>query len=193
MSSVSTVENTMVIAISAREVFTERLIMTELMSDGITAEDEIPYITIYCDGACRPNPGKGGIGVVMRYKAAYRTISKGFQLTTNTRMEMTAMIVALEQIKIRTIPIKLYSDSKFVINGATNKNAKRKMNLDLWAQLDRLLLYLDVEIIWVKGHSGIPDNVEADKIAYRAAMNKDKHYIDYGYIDRLNNTKKKDS
>ena len=76
-------------------------------------------IEIYTDGSSRGNPGPGGYGVVMSYKRNEKEISQGFRKTTNNRMELLAVIVAIESLKTKDIPVKVYSDSKYVIDSIT--------------------------------------------------------------------------
>ena len=73
-------------------------------------------IQIFTDGSAKGNPGPGGYGIVMRYKGKEKEISQGFRMTTNNRMELLALIVALEQLKTDNIPVEIYSDSKYVID-----------------------------------------------------------------------------
>jgi len=98
-------------------------------------------IQIYTDGAAKGNPGPGGYGIVMRFNDKQKTISEGFRLTTNNRMELLAVIVALEKVTVNTYPIEIYSDSKYVIdsitkgwvnNWITKPNFSGKKNEDLW-------------------------------------------------------------
>lgn len=136
-------------------------------------------VMVYTDGGAIGNPGPGGYGVVFE---TGETFSGGFNLTTNNRMELLAVIVALEALKGETRPICLYSDSRYVVNGITKKWAKswkRKgwkksdgspaMNPDLWQRLLDLLPGLDIRFIWVKGHAGNPLNEACDQLANSTA------------------------
>ncbi len=97
-------------------------------------------INIYTDGSSRGNPGPGGYGIVMLYKDKRKELSQGYRLTTNNRMELTAVIKALEAIKNNKIEITIYSDSKYVVESIEKgwiwnwekKNFKKKLNSDLW-------------------------------------------------------------
>jgi ribonuclease HI len=139
-------------------------------------------ITIYTDGACSGNPGPGGYGVVMKQGPHRKELSAGFKLTTNNRMEMLAVIKGLEALKLKNSEVKLYSDSKYIVD-AVNKGWARKWrangwkrnkkdmakNPDLWARLLDLLEKHQVEFIWVKGHAGNPENERCDELAVSAA------------------------
>ena len=126
------------------------------------------YINIYTDGACRGNPGPGGWGVIILEKDKKIVFGGNEIETTNNRMELTAVIEGLKQISKGT-PVKIFSDSTYVINTMT-KNWKRKKNNDLWDALDNQVLSRIIEWNWVKGHSGNTFNEEADKIAYSEAL-----------------------
>ena len=142
-------------------------------------------VDIYTDGACANNPGKGGYGIVMMYKdknnlTHQKEFSKGYKLTTNNRMELTAVIDALNLLK-KPCNIKLYSDSKYVVDavnqkwldGWQNKNWKLNTknpvkNIDLWKKY--LIASKDhkIEFIWVKGHALNKYNELCDKLAVKA-------------------------
>ncbi len=133
-------------------------------------------VDIYTDGACRGNPGPGGWGVVMRYRGKEKQLYGGEEDTTNNRMELKAVIKALEQLT-RTAAVKVTTDSKYVQQGITEwihnwkrngwRTAAKKpvKNSDLWIELDELVTKHDVIWDWVKGHSGHPDNELADSLA----------------------------
>ncbi len=129
-------------------------------------------VEIYTDGACSGNPGPGGWGVVLRYNGHEKELSGGETNTTNNRMEMTAVIKALEALS-RSVHADLYTDSEYVRKGVTEwmdgwkaKNwPARIKNKDLWLQIDALLQDHDVTFHWVKGHAGHPDNERADALA----------------------------
>ena len=136
------------------------------------------HIEIYTDGACSGNPGPGGWGVLMRYNGHEKELCGGEAETTNNRMEMMAVIEALLALKKKS-QVKLYTDSKYVLQGATEwmegwkarnwKTASKKpvKNQDLWERIDSVLQAHEVEFIWVKGHAGHPDNERADELARR--------------------------
>ncbi len=136
-------------------------------------------VMVFTDGGAIGNPGPGGYGVVFE---TGKTFSGGFNLTTNNRMELLAVIVALEALEGETRPICLHSDSRYVVNGITKNWAKAwkrrgwkksdgssAMNPDLWNRLLALLQNLDVRFIWVKGHAGNPLNEKCDHLANSTA------------------------
>ena len=133
-------------------------------------------VTIYTDGACKGNPGPGGWGVHMRYKNTVNELCGGELATTNNRMELMGAIKALETLN-RSCSIKLYTDSKYVLQGITDwmnnwkkrgwKTADKKpvKNEDLWRRLDEAIQRHSIEWIWVKGHAGDEGNERADQLA----------------------------
>ena len=134
-------------------------------------------IYMYTDGACRGNPGPGGWGTILRYKDNERVLSGGEANTTNNRMELTAVIKGLESLKTKC-DVEIYSDSKYIIDAITlgwaNKwrannwyrnNKDKALNQDLWERLLDLIEVNQVKFIWVKGHSGHPENERCDKLA----------------------------
>lgn len=134
------------------------------------------HVEIYTDGACSGNPGPGGWGVLMRYNGHEKEMCGGEEETTNNRMEMMAVIEALKALKKRS-NVKLYTDSKYVMQGITEwmdgwkakgwKTASKKpvKNKDLWLALDEGVQQHNIEFFWVKGHDGHPDNERADELA----------------------------
>ena len=130
-------------------------------------------IKIFTDGSSRGNPGPGGYGVVMLYKGNRKELSQGYRITTNNRMELTAVIKALEAIKKNSIKVTIYSDSKYVVESVEKgwiwnwekKNFKKKQNIDLWKQFIPLYKKFNIKFIWVKGHAGIKENERCDKLA----------------------------
>ena len=135
-------------------------------------------VVMYTDGACKGNPGPGGWGVWMKAGEHERELFGGETLTTNNRMELTAVIEGLSVLK-RQCHVKLYTDSEYVRNGITTwihgwrargwKTADRKpvKNIDLWQKLDALNASHQVEWHWVRGHAGDPGNERADDLANR--------------------------
>ena len=133
-------------------------------------------VEIYTDGACKGNPGVGGWGALLMYGAKTREIHGGEAHTTNNRMEMTAVIRALEALK-KESRVKLHTDSQYVQLGITDwihswkkrgwRTADKKpvKNEDLWRRLDELRNGHDIEWIWVRGHDGDPGNERADELA----------------------------
>ena len=136
-------------------------------------------VEVYTDGACKGNPGAGGWGVLLRHGVRTRELCGGEAHTTNNRMELTAVIRALEALK-RRCRIRLHTDSRYVQQGITAwihdwkkrgwKTAARKpvKNDDLWRRLDELARRHEIEWIWVKGHAGHDGNERADELANRA-------------------------
>lgn len=142
---------------------------------------ELKKVEIFTDGACSGNPGPGGYGVLLRYNGNEKQLSEGFINTTNNRMELLAAIRGLEALKQRCHVI-LYTDSQYVANGINKGWAKawkakgwiksdRKpaLNADLWDKLLKLIDSHEVEIIWVKGHAGHPENELCDRLAVAAS------------------------
>ena len=133
---------------------------------------------VYADGACRGNPGPGGWGVLLLEDGRERELVGGEPSTTNNRMELTAVIRALEAIAPAR-PVRLYTDSQYVQKGITEwihdwkrrgwRTAGRKpvKNQDLWQRLDELARGRALEWHWVRGHSGHPGNERADALANR--------------------------
>ena len=124
-------------------------------------------ITIYTDGACLGNPGPGGWGAVIIGDGPRRVLHGNDPDTTNNRMEIKAVVQALQNIPLRS-DVTIYSDSSYVINTMT-KNWKRKKNNDMWDLLDKEVSIRNVGWEWVKGHAGDPLNEEADRLAHGEA------------------------
>lgn len=145
-------------------------------------------IKIYTDGAAQGNPGPGGYGVIMRYGAHEKELSQGFELTTNNRMELLAVIVGLEAIKRKDIPITIYSDSKYVVEAVEKgwlwdwekKDFAKKANPDLWKRYIPLHRKLKPKFVWIRGHNGHPENERCDRLAVAAASSYDL-LVDSGY------------
>lgn len=135
-------------------------------------------VEIFTDGACKGNPGPGGWGAILRYGDRERELYGGEPHTTNNRMELTAVIRALEALT-RQVPVVVHTDSQYVQKGISEwmkawkargwKTADRKpvSNVDLWQRLDELAGQHQVEWRWVRGHSGHPENERADALANR--------------------------
>jgi ribonuclease HI len=134
-------------------------------------------VTLYTDGACSGNPGKGGWGAVLIYKEYKKEMSGGEVETTNNRMELTAAIEGLSALK-EPCRVKLYSDSKYLIDGITKgwarswrekgwkkSDGKPALNVELWEKVLELDEYHEIEYIWVKGHAGNPYNERCDRLA----------------------------
>ena len=141
-------------------------------------EQNSSIVEIYTDGACRGNPGPGGWGALIRFNVHEKELCGGEQDTTNNRMELMAAIQGLESLS-RACEVKLYTDSKYVMQGITEwihnwkkkgwKTAAKKpvKNADLWQQLDTARERHQIEWIWVKGHAGHEGNERADELANR--------------------------
>lgn len=137
-------------------------------------------IEIYTDGAAKGNPGPGGYGVVLRYKGLEKELSEGFRLTTNNRMELLAVIVALEALKSQRHKVVIYSDSKYVVDSVEKgwvfnwqkKGFKGKKNIDLWKRYLALHEIYLPQFVWIKGHAGHPENERCDQLAVKAAEGK---------------------
>jgi ribonuclease HI len=135
-------------------------------------------VVIYTDGACKGNPGPGGWGAWLRWGAHEKELFGGEPLTTNNRMELTAVIEALSALK-RNTPVAIYTDSEYVKNGITTwihgwktrgwRTADKKpvKNVELWQKLDALVAQHTVSWHWVRGHTGDPGNERADQLANR--------------------------
>lgn len=149
----------------------------------MTEHSEIPEIRrniveIYTDGACKGNPGIGGWGALLRYAGHEKEICGGEQHTTNNRMELTAVIRALESLS-RPCIIRLHTDSKYVQQGISvwihgwkqrgwrTADKKPVKNEDLWRRLDELAAPHEIEWRWIKGHAGHDGNEQADQLANR--------------------------
>jgi len=146
-------------------------------------------VYIYTDGSCLGNPGKGGYGIVMQApKYNYsKEFSQGYRLTTNNRMELLAVIIALEKLK-NTTKVLVTTDSKYVVDAVTKKwvftwvkkNFKDKKNADLWKRFLKIYPKHEIAFQWVKGHNNHPQNERCDQLAV-AAANSTKLLIDEGY------------
>ena len=133
-------------------------------------------VEIYADGACKGNPGPGGWGAWLQYDGKQKSLSGGERLTTNNRMELTAVIRALEALK-RPCDVKIYTDSVYVQKGISEwiigwkarnwrtSDKKPVKNDDLWKVLDVLANQHTIQWIWVKGHAGNIGNERADALA----------------------------
>ncbi|MDR0233262.1 MAG: ribonuclease HI [Zoogloeaceae bacterium] len=142
-------------------------------------------VDIYTDGSCQGNPGPGGWGALLRMGKAEKELSGGEPHTTNNRMELLAVIRALEALK-RPVHARVHTDSRYVQQGISEwigtwkqngwKTADKKpvKNDDLWRELDRLAARHEMEWVWVKGHAGHPENERADQLARQGSKNAAK-------------------
>jgi len=138
-------------------------------------------VDIFTDGSCQGNPGPGGWGALLRMGTAEKELCGGEPHTTNNRMELLAVIRALEALK-RPVQARIHTDSRYVqqgisqwiqkwkINGWKTADKKPVKNDDLWRELDRLVGRHKIDWIWVKGHAGIADNERADKLARQGSQ-----------------------
>lgn len=145
-------------------------------------------IEIYTDGAAKGNPGNGGYGAILRFQGKEKELSEGFRLTTNNRMELLAVIVALEALNSSKYLVTIYSDSKYVVDavekgwvfGWQKKGFKGKKNPDLWKRYIALHAKYNPSFVWVKGHAGHKENERCDQLAVAAAEGK-MLLVDEGY------------
>ena len=140
-------------------------------------------LKIYTDGACKGNPGIGGWGALLKYDNKIKEINGFSKDTTNNIMELTAVIISLEELN-RSCNIIITTDSYYVKNGITDwinkwkingwKTANKKpvKNKDLWVELDSLVSKHNIRWKWIKGHSGHPENEKADQLANDAITNR---------------------
>ncbi len=137
----------------------------------------LKHVDIYTDGSCRGNPGVGGWGAVLVYRGHEKELCGGEQMTTNNRMELTAVIAALEALR-EPCEVTLTSDSKYVIDalergwaehwrsrGWKKADNSPALNADLWERLLGLMSRHRVRLVWVKGHAGHPYNERCDRLA----------------------------
>ncbi len=145
------------------------------------------HIDIFTDGACSGNPGPGGWGAILKYNGIEKELSGSQKETTNNRMELTAVIKALEALK-EQCEVTVYTDSKYVCdaiikkwvyswkkNGWKKADKKPALNVDLWEEMLALLDKHIVDFVWLKGHAGHPENERCDKLAvneYSKYLNK---------------------
>lgn len=151
-----------------------------------------PKITIYTDGAARGNPGPGGYGVVLLSGPHRKELAEGFILTTNNRMELLAVIKALEALKVPGSEVTVFTDSKYVADAIekgwvfnwVRKRFKGKKNADLWQRFLEVYKKHRVKFVWVKGHNNNVLNERCDTLAVEASMGA---YLkeDTGYLQAL--------
>ena len=154
-------------------------------------------INIYTDGSSLGNPGPGGYGIILEWKKKnyIKEYSKGFKYTTNNRMELLAVVVALEKLKINRANVVVFSDSKYIVDSVElkrvfkweNNNFKKIKNPDLWIRFLKMYSKHDIKFIWIKGHSNHPQNERCDELAVTAAKN-DPIERDLQYEEFVKNT-----
>jgi len=145
-------------------------------------------LIIYTDGASRGNPGPGGYGIVMQWGQTRKEFSQGFRKTTNNRMELMAVIVALQMLTREGLDVVIYSDSSYVVNaidkgwiwGWIKKGWKDVKNTDLWQEYLKHHSKHRIKFVWVKGHANNPMNNRCDELATAAADSRD-WLVDTGY------------
>lgn len=145
-------------------------------------------ITVYTDGSAKGNPGPGGYGIVLISGSHRKELSQGFKLTTNNRMELLGVIVALESLKIENSTVTIYTDSKYVVDSVekgwvfswVKKNYAGKKNPDLWKRFLKIYPKHKVKFVWVKGHANNKENNVCDKLAVEAS-DKGNLLVDEGY------------
>jgi ribonuclease HI len=150
-------------------------------------------IELYTDGAASGNPGPGGFGVVLKYLGHRKEISRGFRRTTNNRMELLAVIVGLESISNRLLPVEVFSDSKYVVDSINLRwivrwqqtGFKNKANVDLWKRFLKIYDPSKHKFIWVKGHASNKENNRCDELAVMASKQQGNP-PDEGYEDEGN-------
>jgi ribonuclease HI len=138
--------------------------------------NEKPFVEIFTDGACSGNPGVGGYGVILRSGTREKELSGCNPMTTNNRMELTAVIKALEALK-KPCRVRVVTDSNYVVQGITawvfrwlknnwkNSQKQNVINQDLWERLLNRSNLHDIKWEWIKGHSDHPENERCDKLA----------------------------
>ncbi|MCL2726863.1 MAG: ribonuclease HI [Bacteroidales bacterium] len=134
-------------------------------------------IQLYTDGAAKGNPGPGGYGAVLVSGVYRKELSGGFSCTTNNRMELLAVIMGLEALKVPGSQVTVYSDSTYVVNAIKKgwlykwqaNGFKKVKNIDLWLRFLEVWPKYRVDFIWIKGHSGHPENERCDRLAVEAA------------------------
>jgi ribonuclease HI len=145
-------------------------------------------LIIYTDGAARGNPGPGGYGAILKWGNTVKEISQGYRRTTNNRMELLAVIMALRQLKKEGVDIIIYTDSSYVVDsvekrwvfGWVKTNFKDKKNADLWKQFLVEYKKHKINFQWVRGHATNPGNIRCDELA-TAAADSGNWLIDEGY------------
>lgn len=142
----------------------------------------IQKVKIYTDGASRGNPGRGGYGAILIWGKVKKELSQGYQFTTNNRMELMAVIAALEALKKKGLDLDIYSDSNYVVKAVMEGWLKKWLktgfkggikNQDLWMRYHELSKNFNIHFHWVKGHSSNIMNNRCDELATEAADGND--------------------
>jgi ribonuclease HI len=152
-------------------------------------------VTIYTDGASKGNPGPGGYGTILISGLYRKELSGGYALTTNNRMELMAVIVGLEALKVNPCNVTIYSDSKYVVDAVEKQwlqswvrnNFKDKKNKDLWIRYLNVAQKHNIKFVWVKGHNGNIYNEQCDCLAVQAAAESSNLKEDTWYIQNVAN------
>jgi ribonuclease HI len=137
-------------------------------------------VTIYTDGAASGNPGPGGYGAILLSNGHRKELSAGYAHTTNNRMELLAVIVALESLKYDGCRVQIFTDSSYVVNAVEQgwllqwerAAFKMKKNPDLWRRFLKVYRRHTVRMVWIKGHAGHPMNERCDRLAVAASIQK---------------------
>jgi len=148
-------------------------------------------VHIYTDGSSRGNPGPGGYGIVMEWvgKSFKKEFAQGYRKTTNNRMELLAVIEALEKIKMTDVHVTVYTDSRYVsdavnkkwIQGWIRRKWKNVKNPDLWKRFIAAYNKNPATFVWIKGHNEHPQNERCDALAVNAALSPAGHLVDEGF------------
>ena len=145
--------------------------------------EALPLVEIWTDGGCKPNPGPGGWGALLRFGAAERELLGGEAATTNNRMELTAAACALEALT-RPCRVRLHTDSEYLRNGITrwstgwvrrnwrSSTGDPVKNMDLWRRILDAMAPHEIEWLWVRGHSGDVNNERVDGLATRGRVER---------------------
>jgi ribonuclease HI len=153
-----------------------------------TEKPPVPNVVIYTDGAAKGNPGPGGYGIVMLSGVHRKELSDGFAHTTNNRMELLGVIVALETLKFKGSNVTIYTDSKYVVDSVEKRwvfgwektSFNKKKNPDLWIRFLKVYRLHTVKFIWIKGHANNKENERCDVLAVRASAGNNLK-TDVGY------------
>jgi ribonuclease HI len=178
-----------------RDIVTRESLRKAIDSTIIGPVKAMSLVEIYTDGGCKPNPGRGGYGVVLIHPKKRAEFNGGFRKTTNNRMEIYAAIVGLEMLK-RPCNVTLYSDSQYLVKAMMEgwvaawkrrdwrrANKERPENVDLWKRLHALCQLHEVEFRWVRGHAGHRENECCDRLSM-AALREPNLPVDEGYENK---------